>query len=228
VSFDIEPKDRGYIYQKIYPDYYDQLSYPRGYRVPAFSNFSGEDGKTKLEYVGQFILQCSVVSANDALKLRMFPLSLSDTAFTWFTSLAPNSIFTWAQLEKKFHEYFYSGNTELRLSHRTTIKQKYNESIVDYIRKFRDTRNLCFNVNIFDKDLANLAYSGFTSHLREKLESRVFLTLAKSYKGLWIVKAEPKSLGVSLGEMISLETIVSSTWSNMIASHRMTRKSTCV
>jgi hypothetical protein len=100
VSFDIEPKGRGYIYQKTYPDYYDQLSYPRGYRVPAFSNFSREDGKTKLEYVGQFILQCSAISANDALKLRMFPLSLSDTAFTWFTSLAPNSIFTWAQLEK--------------------------------------------------------------------------------------------------------------------------------
>jgi hypothetical protein len=36
------------------------------------------------------------------LKLRMFPLSLSDTAFTWFTSLDPNSIFTWVQLEQNF------------------------------------------------------------------------------------------------------------------------------
>jgi hypothetical protein len=52
----------------------------------------------------------------------MFPLSLSGTAFTWFTSLAPNSI------------YFYSGDTELRLSHLTTIKQKHNEHAADYIR----------------------------------------------------------------------------------------------
>jgi hypothetical protein len=37
------------------------------------------------------------------LKLRMSSLSLFVTAFTWFTSLAPNSIFTWAQLEQKFH-----------------------------------------------------------------------------------------------------------------------------
>jgi hypothetical protein len=36
----------------------------------------------------------------------MFYLSLSSTAFTWFTSFAPNSIFTWAQLEQKFHEHF--------------------------------------------------------------------------------------------------------------------------
>jgi hypothetical protein len=51
-SFDIEPKGQGRIYQKPYPNYYDQLSYPRGYRVPEFSKFSGEDGKTTLEHVG--------------------------------------------------------------------------------------------------------------------------------------------------------------------------------
>jgi hypothetical protein len=79
---------------KPYPDYYDQLPYPRGYRVSEFSKFSGEDHKTTLEHVGQFILQCGEASANDALKLRRFPLLLSGTDFTWFTSLAPNSIFT--------------------------------------------------------------------------------------------------------------------------------------
>jgi hypothetical protein len=54
-----------------------------------------------------------------------------------------------------------------------------------------------------------------------------FLTLAKSYKGLWIVKAEPKNLGVSLGAVINLETSVPSTWSNTLASHQMMRKLTC-
>jgi hypothetical protein len=97
----------------------------------------------------------------------MFPLSLSGTTFTWCTSLAPNSIFTWAQLEQKFHEYFYFGDTELRLSHLTAIKQKQNEPTTDYIRRFRDTRNRCFNLNIFDKDLADLAYLGLSSHLKE-------------------------------------------------------------
>jgi hypothetical protein len=106
-----------------------------------FSKFSGEDGKTMLEHVHQFILQFGEASANDALKLRMFPLSLSSTIFTWFTSLAPNFIFTWAQLEQKFHVYFYYGDTELRLSHLMAIKQKHNELITNYIRIFRDTRN---------------------------------------------------------------------------------------
>jgi hypothetical protein len=106
ISFGIESKGRGCIYQKPYPDYYNQIPYPRGYRVPEFSKFSGEDGKTALEHVGQFILQYGEASANDTLKLRMFHLSLFGTAFTWFTSLAYNSIFAWPQLEQKFHEYF--------------------------------------------------------------------------------------------------------------------------
>jgi hypothetical protein len=93
-SFGIELKGRGRVYQKSYPDYYDQLSYRRGYSVPEFSKFNGDDGKTTLEHVGQFILQCGEASANDTLKLRIFSLSLSGTTITWFTSLAPNSIFT--------------------------------------------------------------------------------------------------------------------------------------
>jgi hypothetical protein len=55
-SFDVEPKGRGCVYEKLYPDYYDQLPYPRGYRVHEFAKFSGEDGKTTLEHVDQFIL----------------------------------------------------------------------------------------------------------------------------------------------------------------------------
>jgi hypothetical protein len=98
-SFSIEPKGQGHVYQKPYPNYYDELAYPRGYWVFEFSKFSVEDRKTTLEHVGQFILQCGEASANNDLKLRMFSLSLSVTAFTWFTSLAPNSISTWAQLE---------------------------------------------------------------------------------------------------------------------------------
>jgi hypothetical protein len=87
-SFGIEPKGKGHVYQKSYPGYYDQLHYPRGYSVPKFSKFSGQDGKTKLDHFGQFILQCGEASANDGLKLGMFPLSLSSTIFIWFTSFS--------------------------------------------------------------------------------------------------------------------------------------------
>jgi hypothetical protein len=40
--------------------------------------------------------------------------------------------------------------------------------------RFRDSWNQCFNLNISDKDLANLTYSGLTPHLKEKFESHAF------------------------------------------------------
>jgi hypothetical protein len=49
-SFSIEPEGQGCIYQKPYMEYYNQLPYPIGYRVPGFSKFSGEDGKTTLDH----------------------------------------------------------------------------------------------------------------------------------------------------------------------------------
>jgi hypothetical protein len=55
-SFGIEHKGRGRVNQKSFPDYYNKLPYPRGYRVPEFFKFSEDDGKITLELVGQFIL----------------------------------------------------------------------------------------------------------------------------------------------------------------------------
>jgi hypothetical protein len=52
----------------------------------------------------------------------MFPLSLSGTAFNWFTSLPPNSIDSWDSLEQKFHDYFYNGEVELWLSDLTSLR----------------------------------------------------------------------------------------------------------
>jgi hypothetical protein len=69
---------------------------------------------------------------------------------------------------------FILSDTELRLPHLTAIKQKHNEFVADYNRRFRDTRNQCFNLNIFDKGLADLAYSGLSSHLRETRGSCLF------------------------------------------------------
>jgi hypothetical protein len=59
----------------------------------------------------------------------MYPLSLSGTAFTWFTYIVPNSIFTWVQLEQKFHEYFYSGDTYRGLVPRVPRVADYGSKI---------------------------------------------------------------------------------------------------
>ena len=57
-----------------------------------FTKFNGDDSRTTWEHVSQYILQLGEAGFNDALRVRLFSLSLTGTAFSWFSSLAPNSI----------------------------------------------------------------------------------------------------------------------------------------
>ena len=56
-------------------------------------------------------------------------------------------------------------------------KQKHEESIAEYIRRFRYTKNWCYRLVISEKDLAELALNGLRSHIKEKLEGYEFLTI---------------------------------------------------
>jgi hypothetical protein len=134
----------------------------------------GDDAKTTYEHIGQFLAQVNDVGITDVHKIRIFPLSLTRAAFNWFTSLPPNSIYSWVSLEQKFHDYFYNREVELRLSDLTSLRQKYTETISDYLRRFREVRNRCYNLTIVEKDLADLAFAGLTPYLRDKLDEQEF------------------------------------------------------
>jgi hypothetical protein len=77
---------------------------------------------------------------------------------------------TWASLEERFHDYFYNGKTELKLSDLMAVRQKYTETVVKYVKHFRETRNKCYSVTIREKDLTDLALAGLLSYLWEKME----------------------------------------------------------
>jgi hypothetical protein len=91
-----------------------------------------------------------------------------------FTSLPLNSIDSWASLEQKFHDYFYNGEVELGLSDLTSLRQKYIETISDYLKWFREVRNRCNNLTIAENFLADLAFAGLTSYLRDNLDGQEF------------------------------------------------------
>jgi hypothetical protein len=69
------------------------------------------------------------VGITDVHNIRIFLLSLTGAGFNWFSSLPLNSIDSWVSLEQKFHDYFYNGEVELRLSDLTSVRQKYIETI---------------------------------------------------------------------------------------------------
>ena len=98
-TFGIDPKGKCRSYKRPYHEEYEHVAYPQGFKISEFVKFTGDDSRTTLEHIDQFIIQCGEASTNDIYKLRLFPLSLSSAAFTWFISLPPNSVFTFADLE---------------------------------------------------------------------------------------------------------------------------------
>jgi hypothetical protein len=112
----------------------------------------------------------------EAFRVRLFSLSLTGTAFAWYATLPPNSISSWGDLEQKFHDHFFSGDYELDLVDLVSLRQAKDESVNDYIRRFRDTRNRCFQIHLAEKQLAGLAFNGLRYYLKERLEGIQFFT----------------------------------------------------
>ena len=105
-------------YQKLYPSSFDSASF----RLPEFVKFSGEDTRSTFEHISQYLAQLGEDGSINELKVRLFSLSLTGTAFSWFSSLAPNFIGTWEQLEQKFYEHFFCEHDELKLSHLASVR----------------------------------------------------------------------------------------------------------
>ncbi|KAK1670800.1 hypothetical protein QYE76_058959 [Lolium multiflorum] len=102
-QFGILPKKKIIGYSKPYPNEFDLIPLPPKYRLPDFTKFSGSEGSSSIEHVSRYLAQLGMVSASDQLRVRFFSQSLTGPAFGWYTSLQPNSVRSWKQLEEQFH-----------------------------------------------------------------------------------------------------------------------------
>jgi hypothetical protein len=130
----------------------------------------------------------------EAFRVRLFSFSLTGTTFTWYATLPPNSILSRGDLEQKFHEHFFSGDYELDLVDLVALRHEKVESVSDYIRRFWDTRNRCFQIHLTDKQLAGIAFDGLHYYLKEKLEGIQFFTLAQLHQRALACESRRKEL----------------------------------
>ena len=177
-QFGLRPKQQSIIYRTPYPPAYDQTPLPHKYKIPDFTKLSGQGDVSTVEHVNKFILQCREVANQDPLRVRLFSLSLSKSAFAWFTTLPSNSILYWADLERQFHQFFFSGINELKLTDLTGLRQRNDESIVTFIQRFRDVKNRCYNLVLSDQQLADAAFNGLLPHIKDKYASQEFESIS--------------------------------------------------
>jgi len=132
-QFRIKPKVNTYSYWAPYPSAYDLILLPNWYKVPDFTKFSGQDDTSTMEHVNCFIIKCEEDANMDELSVRLFSSSLSGSASTLFISLPLNLVITWADLEKQFHKYFFSGVHEKKLTDLVRLRQRNDESVESFM-----------------------------------------------------------------------------------------------
>ena len=96
-----------------------------------------------IERIGCFIVQCGHIRNNEDLRISLFPNSLTGIAFTWYTNLPVNLVYTWQEIEEIFYSQFYRTEPEVSMVNLSWLHQLSNKPVDDYIRCFRKMKFRC-------------------------------------------------------------------------------------
>jgi hypothetical protein len=174
-QFGLKPKNQGHVYTPPFPGWYHIVALPNRVKVPSeFTKFSGQDDTNTVEHIARYLMQLGEASADEAFRIRYFPLSLTGPAFPWFTSLHAHPICSWKDLEQKFHAHYFIGSNEKKIINLTTLRQRNNETPMEFLRRFIEKKSMCLSLNIPDDQLAGMAVAGMLPAIREKLFGMVF------------------------------------------------------
>jgi hypothetical protein len=166
-QFGILPKRRATGYTKPYPSDYDLIPLPPKYQLPEFTKFSGAEGSSSIKHVSRYLAQLGMISVSDPLRVRFFSQSLTGPAFGWYTSLGPDSIRTWKQLEEQFHIQYHSEAAEAGIADLAQVWQKRGETMAEYVQRFREVKNRCYSIRILEKEAVELASLGLLKPIRD-------------------------------------------------------------
>ncbi|CAL9011538.1 unnamed protein product [Prunus brigantina] len=102
-------EDWKYLPQPPYRSSLLQQPYPKGYEAPSFVLFDERKGSPK-EHVNCFIDALGPHAGDYNLRLIEFLKSLTDCAYTWYTTLALGFIRSWENLASREDEHVCQAN----------------------------------------------------------------------------------------------------------------------
>jgi hypothetical protein len=179
-QFVLKPKMQGQAYTRPFPEWYHRVALPPRVKPTVdFTKFCGQDDTSTVEHIARYLMQLGEASADEAFRIIYFPLSLTGPTFTWFASLPAQSIYSWKDLEQKVHAHYFSGSTEKKLIDLATLRPWHNETPMEFLRRFRETKGMCFSLNLPDDQLADMAVAGMLPAIREKLFGMEFDNLGQ-------------------------------------------------
>ncbi|CAA0825677.1 Unknown protein, partial [Striga hermonthica] len=110
---------------------------PTKIKIPPIGMYDGTSDPDA--HLGHYTSWMDLHGASDALRCRMFSLTLGPRAQKWYYTLPPHSIWKWQQLHATFRSHFIGAQVCLIPKESiTNIVQKDTETVKDYISWFND------------------------------------------------------------------------------------------
>ncbi|KAJ9539358.1 hypothetical protein OSB04_032091 [Centaurea solstitialis] len=138
--------------------------------------FDGKNDSNPIVHMENFVDICDLFKTeadpDDAIRLRVFPLTLIGEARAWLRSLEPSSITTWEGLRSKFLSRFFppSKIDKLRAEIRS-FQQQDGETISEAWERFKHLLNSCPSHELNKSEQVQTFYSGLAYSSRATLDS---------------------------------------------------------
>ncbi|KAJ9566738.1 hypothetical protein OSB04_002704 [Centaurea solstitialis] len=138
--------------------------------------FDGKNDSNPIVHMENFVDICDLFKTeadrDDAIRLRVFPLTLTGEARAWLRSLEPSSITTWEGLRSKFLSRFFppSKIDKLRAEIRS-FQQQDGETISEAWERFKHLLNSCPSHELNKSEQVQTFYIGLAYSSRATLDS---------------------------------------------------------
>ncbi|GKE12033.1 reverse transcriptase domain-containing protein [Tanacetum coccineum] len=137
------------------------------------------DGRTKTDphkHIHEFLRICDMFkyrdTENEAVRLMMFPLSLTGEAKTWLDELNEGTIKTWDELQTAFISQFFPPILFDRLLGEIhAFSQHENESLIDAWLRMKEMLQNCHGHNLSKGNIIKIFYHGLSEITQEVLNS---------------------------------------------------------
>ena len=111
-------------------------------------------------------------ASNDAVRLRIFPFTLTGEAKAWLKSLEPNSITNWEELRSKFVTRYYPPSKAEKLKNDIIgFQQNHDENLAEAWERMKKLIRICPNNGLTRAQIVQIFYRGVDSTSRATLDS---------------------------------------------------------
>ena len=67
----------------------------------------------------------------------------------------------------------------MKLTDLTGLRQRNDELVAAFIQRFRNVKNRCYSLVLSDQQLAEVAFNGLLSHIKDKYTSQEFESISQ-------------------------------------------------